>query len=140
MKKTLLVALSIFTLNGLFAQTDCFERLNKAFEKRGAYTISDDMHRNVILSFFTADGTECLKGKVRVENGVITSIFIQFNEGDFELLDRKFSNAQKTAPKIVNGISEMIHVADGQKLRVVFIEKLKPKAREYKSAEIPDDL
>lgn len=140
MKKILLVSLSFFTLNGLFAQDGCFDRLNKAFEKRGAYTISDDMHRNVILSFFTPDGQECLNGKVRVENGAITSIFIQYNEGDYELLDRKFSNAQKTAPKIANGISEMIHVADGQKLRVVFIDKLKPKQREYKSAELPSDL
>lgn len=140
MKKTILVTLSLLTLNGLFAQEGCFDRLEKAFAKRGAYTIADDMHRNVILSFFTADGQECLNGKVRVENGFVTAIFIQYNEGDYELLDRKFTNAQKNPPKIVNGISEMIHVADGQKLRVVFIEKLKPKAREYKAAELPADL
>ncbi len=140
MKKTLLVALSFITLNGLFAQTGCFDQLEKAFEKRGSYTVADDMHRNVILSFFTNNGQECLNGKVRVENGVITSIFIQYNEGDYELLDRKFANAAKGAPKIVNGISEMIHVSDGQKIRVVFIEKLKPKQREYKSADLPTDL
>lgn len=140
MKKTLLVALSFFTLNSLFAQDGCFDRLQKAFDKRGSYTVSDDMHRNVILSFFTPDGQECLNGKVRVENGFITSIFIQYNEGDYELLDRKFANAQKTPPKITNGISEMIHVADGQKIRVVFIEKLKPKQREYKAADLPSDL
>jgi hypothetical protein len=140
MKKILLVTLSLLTFNGLFAQDGCFDRLNKAFEKRGAYTVSDDMHRNVILSFFTPDGQECLNGKVRVENGAITAIFIQYNEGDYELLDRKFTNAQKTAPKISNGISEMIHVSDGQKVRVVFIDKLKPKQREYKSAELPSDL
>lgn len=141
MKKTLLVILSFLTLNGLFAQEEgCFDKLQKAFEKRGAYTIADDMHRNVILSFFTNDGQECLNGKVRVENGNITSIFIQYNEGDYELLEKKFWNPQKNPPKVTNGISEMIHIADGQKLRVVFIEKLKPKQREYKTADLPSDL
>jgi hypothetical protein len=140
MKKTLLIAFSFLTLSGLYAQEGCFDKLEKAFNKRGAYSVADDMHRNVILSFFTPDGQECLNGKVRVENGAITAIFIQYNEGDYELLDRKFANAQKLPPKINNGISEMIHVADGQKLRVIFIEKIKPKAREYKTAVIPNDL
>lgn len=140
MKKTLLIGLSFLTLTSIYAQNGCYDRLEKAFAKRGAYTVSDDMHRNVILSFFTPDGQECLNGKVRVENGFITAIFIQFNEGDYELIEKKFANPQKTPPKVVNGISEMIHVSDGQKLKVIFIDKLKPKQREYKSAELPDDL
>lgn len=140
MKQILLTACSIFIFNALFAQENCFDRLQKAFETRGSYTVNDDMHRNVILSYFSADGQECLNGKVRVENGVITAIFIEFREGDYDLLEKKFTNAQKTAPKISNGISEMIHVADGQKLRVVFIDKLKPKAKQYKTAELPADL
>lgn len=140
MKKTILIALSIFSLSTLFAQDGCFDRLQKAFEKRGSYAVADDMHRNVILSFFTPDGQECLSGKVRVENGYITSIFIQYRDGDFFLLEKKFYNQQKNPPKVTNGISEMIFVEDGQKLRVVFIEKLKPKAREYKPAALPDDL
>lgn len=140
MKRTLLVALSILTMNGLIAQTNCFESLEKAFEKRGAYTVNDAMHQNVILSFFRGNEVECLNGKVRVENGVVTAIFIQFESGDYDLLDRKFTNAAKGAPKITNGISEMIHVDNGQKIRVVFMEKLKPKQREYKAANIPTDL
>src|SRR5690606_32514169 len=107
MKKSLLVLFSIFAVYGLQAQgDDCFKRLEKAFEKRGAYTVADDMHRNVILSFFEADGTVCLNGKVRVENGMITNIFIQYREGDYELMDKKFYNLQKNTPKISNGISE----------------------------------
>jgi hypothetical protein len=34
----------------------------------------------------------------------------------------------------------MIFVEDGQKLRVVFIDKLKPKTKEYKQAALPEDL
>jgi len=141
--KIVLFGVSIFIATSLLSQNkkdQCFDRLQKAFEKRGAYTVADDMHRNVILSFFNDDTQECLSGKVRVEGGTITSIFIQYNEGDYELLEKKFVNAQKTAPRINNGISEMIYISDGQKLRVVFIEKLKPKPREYKAADLPSDL
>ena len=59
---------------------------------------------------------------------------------EINLLEKKFYNQQKNPPKVTNGISEMIFVEDGQKLRVVFIDKLKPKAREYKQAALPDDL
>jgi hypothetical protein len=34
----------------------------------------------------------------------------------------------------------MIYTADGQKLKVVFIEKLKPKLKNVKTVTIPDDL
>ena len=140
MNKILLFATTLLTTTLSFAQGDCFSKLESAFEKRGAYTVADDMHRNVILSFFSPEGQECLNGKVRVENGFITQIFIQYADGDYEPIKHKFTSASKTPIKVYNGISEMIHVADGQKLRVVFIEKLKPKAREFKSAAIPDDL
>jgi hypothetical protein len=98
------------------------------------------MHRNVIISFFTPDGTECLSGKARVENGSIVSVFMQYEDGTYYLLEKKFFNAKKTSPVIVNGISEMIYTVDGEKFRVVFIDKLKPKAKSYKQANLPDDL
>ena len=140
MKKTILIALSIFSLSTLFAQDGCFDRLQKAFEKRGSYAVADDMHRNVILSFFTPDGQECLSGKVRVENGYITSIFIQYRDGDFFLLEKKFYNQQKNPPKVTNGISEMIVNADRENFRVVFIDRLKPKKKSLQRMEVPDDL
>lgn len=141
MKKTILVILSVFSVFALFSQDGgCFPQLEKAFEKRGSYTVADDMHRNVILSFFEGEDSFCLNGKARVENGNIVSIFIQFKDGDYEFYNKKFYNAQKNPPKVNNGISEMIYTADGEKLKVVFIEKLKPKQREYQKANLPDDL
>lgn len=141
MKKLVLAAFALTTFFFTHAQdNDCFTRLEKAFAKRGANTVADDMHRNVILSFFEDGGSYCLNGKVRVENGMITSIFIQYREGDYELYEKKFYNSQKTPPRVTNGISEMITTADGEKLRVVFIEKLKPKAREYQATKLPEDL
>ncbi|TNE54105.1 MAG: hypothetical protein EP338_08040 [Bacteroidetes bacterium] len=140
MKKSLLLVFALITYLGSYAQDDCFSRLEKAFNKRGAYTISDDMHRNVIISFFEEGGSTCVTGKVRVENGTIVSIFLQYKDDTYELMDKKFNNAKKMAPTIENGISEMIYTADGEKLRVVFIEKIKPKAKSLKTADIPTDL
>lgn len=140
MKNFLLAALTLFLGFSTFAQDDCFKRLEEAFAKRGSYTVADDMHRNVIVSFFTPDGTECRTGKARVENGTVVSIFLQYDDNTYELYEKKFFNAKKTAPSITNGISEMIFTVDGEKLKIVFIDKLKPKQKSYKQAELPGDL
>jgi hypothetical protein len=140
MKKVLLAGfLSILSLS-VFAQDDCYKKLEEAFAKRGSYTVADEMHRNVIITFFTADGTECRSGKARVENGAIVSIFLQYDDSTYELYEKKFTNLKKTSPTISNGISEMCVAVDGEKFKVVFIDKLKPKAKTYKQADLPTDL
>lgn len=119
---------------------NCYTALENAFNKRGSYTISDDMHRHVILSFFNAQDTTCVTGKVRVENGTITSIFLEYQDNTYELMERKFYNAKKQFPNITNGISELVYTAEGEKFKVIFIDKLKPKSKEYNKAVIPTDL
>lgn len=140
MKKGLLFLSSIILTFSLSAQSDCYKRLEEAFTKRGAYTVADEMHRNVIVSYFEKDGTSCVAGKARVENGQIVSIFIQYDDNTYELLDKKFYNDKKAPPIIINGISEMIFTADGEKFKVIFIEKLKPKQKTLKEVTLPDDL
>ena len=142
MKKGLLFLSSVILSFTLSAQAtdDCYKKLEEAFAKRGAYTVEDDIHRNVIISYFEKDGTTCVSGKARVENGQITSIFIQYDDNTFELLETKYYNEKKAPPTITNGISEMIFTADGQKFKIIFIEKLKPKQKNVKTVTIPDDL
>lgn len=139
MKKVLLLLpFAIISFSG-FSQ-DCFLRLQKAFDERGAYSVADDMHRNVYVSFFEEDGSVCYKGKTRVEDGFITSVFLQFDDNTYELMEKRFYNAKKQKPIIVNGITEMIQTADGERFKIVFIESLKPKKKSYKQVELPDDL
>lgn len=140
MRKYLFLSLILVASLVVNAQDDCFKRLEDAFKKRGSFSVADDMHRNVIISFFEAEGTNCVAGKARVENGAVVSIFLQYKDDTYELLDKKFYNAKKTAPVVENGISEMIFTVEGEKLRVVFIDKLKPKAKSYKGVTLPDDL
>ncbi len=140
MKKSLLLVLTVFIAMTASAQ-DCFTRLQKAFDTRGAYAVADDMHRNVILTFFESDGTSyCISGKARVEKGLVQSVFKQFEDDAYELMEKKFYNAQKQPPVIVNGITEMIYNTDGEKFKVVFIDALKPKQKSYKEITLPDDL
>jgi hypothetical protein len=142
MRKILLLGITILMTSGAFAQNqDCFKKLEDAFAKRGSYTVADDMHKNVIISFFESEGTSCVTGKVRVENGVIVTVFLQYRDDTYELyMDKDIYTAKKQAPQIQNGISEMIITPKNEKFRVIFIDKLKPKAKAYKSAELPDDL
>ena len=121
-------------------ELNCYEKMEAAFKERGAYTIADEMHRRVIVSFFEGDNVMCVNGKVRVENSKISSIFLQFSDATYEIMDVKFYNQNKQAPSINNGISELILTADGQKLKVVFIEQLRPKKKQFQQATIPDDL
>jgi len=119
---------------------DCFMRLQKAFDDRGAFSVSDDMHRHVYVSYFEDGTSRCVLGKVRVENGRIVSVFLQYDDDTYELMDAKFYNSNKAQPEIINGISEMIYTTEGDKFKIVFIDQLKPKQKSLKEVELPDDL
>ena len=43
------------------------------------------------------------------------------------------------APSIVNGISEEIITKDGQDLYIIFVDKIKPKKKTYKTVGGPGD-
>ena len=122
--------LSFFFIGQLFiaqSQSDCFFKLEKAFTERGANTVPDAMHKNVVICFFNQERMGCFSGKVRVEGGKITSIFLQYSDDSFVLYDDPFVNAFKKAPTIKNGISEMIYSSKGETFKVVFMDQLKPK-------------
>lgn len=137
MKKTFLLLLFSTFLMPSFAQTGCFAEWKAIFEKRGAYTVTDDMYKSVIISFIEGDESFCIYGKVRVENAKIVSIFVQYEDGEFALMDQKFTNKAQRPPGIENGISEQITNEAGEKFHVLFTDKIKPKKREYKKAAGP---
>lgn len=142
MKKILLLGILFASTFTLFAQDDdCYKRLETAFEKRGAYAIPDDMYRNVIVAFFEGEESYCYNGKARVEHGFIKNIFVQYQDGQYELfMDKDIYNARKQAVGISNGISDLIVTPKGERVKIIFIDKLKPKAKQYKRAKLPDDL
>lgn len=135
----LLLFLSTFLSNS-FAQSGCLDEWKKIFEKRGSYSVSDDMHRKVYISFVEGGESSCFLGKARVENGRVVSIFLQFEDGTYELMDMKLLNKAGKEASVTNGISEEIINERGERLYVIFVDKLRPAKREYKSVGGPGDL
>jgi hypothetical protein len=140
MKKGIVLTFFGLLLSMSAMSQSCFQKLQNAFDARGAHLVSDDIHRNVYISYFEDGTSRCISGKARVENGKIVSIFMQYDDSTYELLDAKFYNSKKLQPAITNGISEMIYTVDGEKFKIVFIDQLKPKHKEFKSVKLPDDF
>lgn len=145
MKKALLIFALIGLASATYAQNEkpktCFDMWEAVFKKRGSYAIHDDMHRKVVVSFFESDGSVvCYTGKVRVESGVISSVFIKYEDETYHLLDKKFYGKSQNKPKIDNGVSEMIYTEDDEKFRVLFIEQIKPKKKNFEPAPMPDEF
>lgn len=144
MRRTLqfvLLGLFLFAGKAVVAQDkDCFQVYEEAFKERGAYTISDNIYRNVMISFFDGEEVYCVRAKVRVENGFITSIFFYYDDNTEELYEKKFNTLEGKSPRVINGISEMIINSDREKFKIVFIDKLKPKKKQLQRMIIPEDL
>jgi len=144
MRKILLLTfVGIFVLGtnlSLAQEKNCFQVYEDAFKERGAFTVSDNIYRNVMISFFEGEEVFCVRGKVRVENGYVTSIFYYYDDNTEELYDKRFHNLKGEPPAISNGISEMIVNADRERFRIVFIDNLKPKRKQLQRMDIPSDL
>ncbi|UKN03251.1 hypothetical protein K6119_06950 [Paracrocinitomix mangrovi] len=139
MKKLFLLLLFSSVVTGAFSQ-GCLQAWKDAFKKRGAYTVADDMHRKVYIHFADGEDSYCVEGKARVENGKIQSVFLQFEDGTYELMDMKITNLAGNQAGIENGISEEMINEKGEHFFVIFVEKLKPKKKEYKTVGGPGDL
>ena len=139
---SILTAVLVLAFNTSVSAQDegCFERLKKAFDERGSYTVSDDIHRNVIVVFFDDAESTCVKGKARVVNGSLESIFIFYDDNTSELYVDKPTNAKKEPVKIENGISDVVRTRNNERIRVVFIDSLKPKQKSFRKVQLPDDL
>ncbi|HAA01558.1 MAG TPA: hypothetical protein DEP18_03910 [Flavobacteriales bacterium] len=142
MKHSVLIALlAVFTLPAV-AQTaqpkkelTCYEAYKKEFDERGAYTVDDGKYTGVIIVVATADGTDCVSGKVQVEGGNVTNIWLQYEDNTFEFLERKYVGNKN--PKIVNGITEPLKTTNGETIYVIFVDKIKPKKKQLKKVTGP---
>lgn len=139
MKRTFLLLLLCFVFSGVYSQ-GCLSDWQSAFKKRGAYSVSDDMHRKVYIHFEDGVDSYCVAGKARVENGVVVSIFLQFEDGTYELMDMKILKKDGKPGTVINGISEELINENGEHMFVIFVEKLKPKKKGYKTVGGPGDM
>ena len=140
MRKTITLLFFTLLFSSVYAQTGCLAEWKSAFAKRGSFAVSDDMHRKVYVSFVENGESWCVSGKARVENGRIVSVFLQFEDGTYELMDMQLLNVHGKTPGVENGISEEIVNEQNQHFYVIFVEKLKPEQQKYKTVGGPGDL
>ena len=115
----------------------CFEKYQKAFSERGSLPVEDGTYKSVIISIVSPkNGTECFAGKAKVEQTHVTAMYIAYEDNTYEYLDRKYRGDNKA--KINNGISEALITESGEKIYVIFIEKIKPKKKQFKKVTGPD--
>jgi hypothetical protein len=145
MKKLFLpAAIMLFCATHVFAQdepTNCYLKWAKLFEERGAEEVEDGVNENVIISFRRGTKAECFNGKVEVKAGKIIGIWLRFEGGTYEPLEKKFKHNDKNQVtsdiKIVNGMSTTMVTEDDQLINVIFYKKLKPKKKSYEKAPEP---
>lgn len=118
---------------------NCADQWKEVFEKRGAYAVADDIHRNVVIAIWEGEDVYCVQGKVRVEVGKVTSLWIMLQDEEYQLVDKKLLNSKKEQPGITNGVSEIFYTKDKEKFQVFFKEKIKPKKKGYKQVGGPGD-
>lgn len=118
----------------------CYAAYARVFEARGARDVEDGMHDNVIISIRQGVRSDCYKGKVKVEKGVVKEMFIKFTDGGYDVFAPNLKSDQTA--EIVNGISKTLITADERLINVLFINHIKPKKKEYERASLPnpDDL
>jgi len=141
MKKCLLALFISLPALATFAQTTakkeatCYDSYKKEFDDRGAYNVEDGKYTGVVVAVATSSGTDCVSAKVQVEEGFVTTIWLQYEDNTFEYLDRKYKGPSKA--KIVNGITEALVTVDGESIYVIFVDKIRPKKKQLKKITGP---
>jgi len=143
MNKILLTLLGCFTLTtGLKAQeskeeipANCYQKYAHAFEQRGAFDVEDGTHKNIIITFRKGSKAECFNGKTEIKNGKVTAMFLKFQDGTFEQVNKIYKHEIDVT--VVNGISKTLITKDDELINVIFVEKIKPKKKSYELAPEP---
>ena len=140
MKKILFVLIMAFS-STVFAgdvALNCYQKYAKKFEERGANDVPDGWDEDVVVTFRQGSTSECLMGKVKVVNGVITQIYLRNTDGSYEIYKKQFKHSTKAT--ITNGISKTLVTVDDILVNIIFRKSIKPPKKKVTVAPDPDDL
>jgi hypothetical protein len=139
MKNFLFISAILFGLNG-FSQSNqtCYQKYAKVFEIRGANSVEDGSHENIIVTIRKGSFADCFVGKVKVESGAINlnSIYLSYVDDSFEIFRRSYKSEE--AVTIINGMSKTMITEDDELINVMFVDAIKPKKKALKKAPEPD--
>lgn len=124
----------------LFAGTggNCYDAYNAKFEERGANEVKDGWYENVVITFRQGNEADCVLGKVQVEKGAITQMYLKNVDGSYQIFTKKWKHEEKAV--ISNGISKSRLTIDGEIVNVIFTTSIKPPKKKVAAAPNPDDL
>jgi hypothetical protein len=137
----------------VFAQTTpvkkvatCYDQWYATFKERGASPIADGTHEVIISVRNEYDYAECFLGKIEVKDGkLVSKLQIQKMDGSYEEFDKKVSSLYQNSDGAVkeelrnvsNGMSELLDLSSGEKIRLFFYKSLTEKVKANKKAPSP---
>ena len=139
--KKIFLGLFVAALTALSNSADaqnCYDAYAKKFEERGANEVEDGWHENVVITFRQGSSAECKVGKVKVEKGKITQIYLKLSDGTYQIYTKKFKFEEDAT--ITNGISKTLVTVDDELINIIFIKSIKPPKKKIVDAPNPDDL
>ncbi len=131
--------LSVFSTSILAGDGgNCYDKYNKKFTERGANNVKDGWYENVVITFRQGNEADCFLGKVQVEKGEVTQMYLKNEDGTYQIFNRNWREVAKTT--ISNGISKSRLTIDGEIVNVIFTSSIKPPKKKIATAPSPDDL
>ena len=140
MRKLVLSLFLVAASTGVFAGDggNCYDAYLKKFEERGANIVKDGWYENVVITFRQDTTAECVLGKVQVEKGAVTQMYIKNEDGSYQIFTKHWRHDDKAV--ISNGISKSRLTVDGEIVTIIFVKSIKPPKKKIAVAPSPDDL
>ncbi len=134
--------LSIFS-TGVFAGdgdgVNCYDAYEKKFAERGANEVKDGWYENVVITFRQGNQADCVLGKVQVEKGSVTQMYLKNVDGTYQIFTKKWKH-EESESIVSNGISKSRLTIEGEIINVIFTTSIKPPKKKIAIAPSPDDL
>ena len=118
---------------------NCYEAYNKKFAERGANEVKDGWYENVVITFRQGNQADCVLGKVQVEAGAVTQMYLKNVDGTYQIFTKKWKHEDNKSI-VSNGISKSRLTIDGEVVNVIFTTSIKPPKMKIAVAPSPDDL
>ena len=133
------LVLSVFSTSIVAGDgSNCYNAYNKKFAERGANEVKDGWYENVVITFRQGDQADCVLGKVQVEKGAVTQMYLKNVDGTYQIFTKKWKHEDKAV--ILNGISKSRITVDGEIVNIIFTTSIKPPKKKVAAAPSPDDL
>ena len=135
----ILSVFSISVLAGDGNSDNCYEAYNKKFAERGANEVKDGWYENVVITFRQGNQADCVLGKVQVEKGSVTQMYLKNIDGTYQIFTKKWKH-ENSKSIVSNGISKSRLTIDNEIVNVIFTTSIKPPKKKIAVAPSPDDL